>query len=267
MNKDVRTVNEGGRAEEAERTCVMRFQFIGCGDAFGSGGRFNTCFHVTGETANFLIDCGASSLVALKRQNVDLNAIRTIFVTHFHADHFGGLPPFILDAQFFSKRTEPLTIAGPHQLKDWYTRVIETAFPGASSTTQKFDLRLIELRERESVAIDDVRVTPFLVNHGNPGGSFFAYRLETDGKVVSYSGDTEWTDALIEAGKDADLFIAEAYFRDKKVPLHLDLASLEARLDKIAPKRLILTHMSADMLAKRGEQPHECAEDGMIVEL
>ena len=41
-------------------TLVLRF--IGCGDAFGSGGRFNTCFHLTGKTTNLLIDCGPSDL-------------------------------------------------------------------------------------------------------------------------------------------------------------------------------------------------------------
>ncbi|MBV1689213.1 MBL fold metallo-hydrolase [Novosphingobium sp. G106] len=71
---------------------ALELQFIGCGDAFGSGGRFNTCFHLTGERTNLLIDCGASSLVAMKQLGTDRNAIQTIVVTHFHADHFGGIP-------------------------------------------------------------------------------------------------------------------------------------------------------------------------------
>lgn len=254
-------------ADAARDVDDMRFQFIGCGDAFGSGGRFNTCFHVTGAGANFLIDCGATSLVALKRQAVALNDIRTIFVTHFHADHFGGLPPFLLDAQFFSKRTEPLTIAGPHHLQEWFVKVVEAAFPGASEAERKFAVNLIELRERETAMIDDVEVTPFLVNHGNPGGPFFAYRFGVGGRIIAYTGDTEWTDALIEAGKEADLFVAEAYFREKKVMLHLDLASLEEHLEEIRPKRLVLTHMSDEMLARRQEQPHDCAEDGMVIDL
>ena len=137
--------------------------------------------------------------------------------------------------------------------------------PGSSKTKPKFDLELLELRERETVRIDGLAVTPYLVRHGPPGGPFFAYRIEVEGRIVAYTGDTEWTDALIEAGREADLLVAEAYFRDKKVPLHLDLASLEAHLPEIRPKRLILTHMSEDMLRSRADVPYECAEDGLRV--
>ena len=126
---------------------------------------------------------------------------------------------------------------------------------------------LVELTERTATYLDGLRVTAYLVNHGNPGGPFMAYRVEAEGRVIAYSGDTEWTDALIDAGRKADLFVAEAYFRDKKVPLHLDLATLEAHLPEIKPKRLILTHMSDDMLGQRADLPYDCAEDGMTVSL
>lgn len=108
----------------------MRLQFIGSGDAFGSGGRFNTCFHVEGAGANFLIDCGATSLVALKRLPIERNAIDFILLTHFHLDHFGGVPFFMLDAQLVAKRRRPLTIAGPPGLPGWYDRLFSAAFPG-----------------------------------------------------------------------------------------------------------------------------------------
>ena len=243
----------------------MHLQFIGCGDAFGSGGRFNTCFHVTGERANFLIDCGASSLVAMKRLGVSQNAIQAILFTHFHADHFGGLPFFLLDSQFFSKRTQPLVIAGPAGIEEWYVRVMETAFPGSSQTKQRFPLTLKELPNGQAYGIGDLQVTSFPVNHGNPGGPFVALRVHVEDRVIAYSGDTEWTDALKHVAMDADLFIAEAYFRDKRVPLHLDLASLVRHLPEIGAKRVILTHMSDDMLAHRADVPFECAEDGMSV--
>ena len=243
----------------------MQLQFIGCGDAFGSGGGFNTCFHVTGESTNFLIDCGASSLIAMKQLGISHNEIDVILFTHFHADHFGGLPFLMLDAQFFTKRRTPLTIAGPAGLKDWYVRVMETAFPGSSSTKQKFDLNMIELEPDVTTEICGLSVTPRSVIHGNPGGPFFALRVEAEGKSVAYTGDTAWTDALIETAKDVDLFVAEAYFRDKSVPLHLDLATLEVHLPEINPKHLVLTHMSDDMLRQLDDIPYDLAEDGKIV--
>ena len=246
----------------------MQLQFVGCGDAFGSGGRFNTCFHVTGERVNFLIDCGASSLIALKRLGIDRNAIQTILFTHYHADHFGGLPFFILDAQFFTKRTEPLVVAGPPGLAAWVERVMETAFPGSSGTAQRFELTLRELDPADGPAdIGDLRVTPHQAHHGPPGGPFLALRVEAEGRTVAYTGDTEWTDGIAAAARGADLFVAEAYFRDKPVPLHLDLATLERHLPDIGARRVVLTHMSDDMLARRGDVPFETAEDGLIVRI
>jgi len=243
----------------------MEIQFIGCGDAFGSGGRLNTCFHVTGRDSNFLIDCGASSLIGLKKQEVDLNAIEIILFTHFHADHFGGIPFFMLDAQFFSKRTAPLTLVGPHGLKSWYERVMEAGFPGSSRTKTRFELEFVELEERRNTAIGNLNVTSYLVNHGNPGGPFFSYRIECEDRVIAYTGDTEWTDALIDTGRAADLFIAEAYFFEKKVQLHLDYVTLMEHLAEISPKRLVLTHMSDDMLSRIDTVPYEVAEDGMVL--
>jgi ribonuclease BN (tRNA processing enzyme) len=245
----------------------MRLQFIGSGDAFGSGGRLHPCFHVVGEQVNFLIDCGASSLIGLKHQHVALRDIQAMFVTHFHADHFGGVPFFILDSQFFSKRSQPLTIAGPPGLAQWYERVMETSFPGSSSTKPKFPLSLVELRPSERASVAGVHVTPFQAHHGSPGGPFFAYRLEAEGRTIAYTGDTEWTDVLIGTAFQADLFVAEAYFFDKKVRFHLDLASLLERLPRMQPKRLILTHMSEEMLARVGTLEHETAYDGKVVEL
>lgn len=244
----------------------MQFTFIGSGDAFGSGGRLNTCFHVIGDSVNFLIDCGASSLIGLKARQVALREIQAIFITHFHADHFGGIPFFIIDAQLFSKRTEPLTIVGPPGLQSWYERFMETSFPGSSRTQPKFMLSLVELEAGQVMTYRGVIVKPFQAHHGNPGGPFFSYRLEAEGRVIAYTGDTEWTDHLIEAAAGADLFIAEAYFFDKKIKFHLDLKTLIEKLPLINSRRLILTHMSDDMLGRLENLEHETAYDGKVVQ-
>jgi ribonuclease BN (tRNA processing enzyme) len=244
----------------------MQVRFVGCGDAFGSGGRFNTCFHVSSENVNFLIDCGASSLPALKQQDIARDDIDLVLITHFHGDHFAGLPFLLLDAQF-TRRTRPLVIAGPDGIETRLTQAMEVMFEHSSKTRQRFDLSVVALKPGETRAFGAVNVTPFPVVHGASGGPFLAYRIEAEGRVVAYSADTEWTETLIPAARDADLFIAEAYYHDRIVKNHLSLKTLEAHLPEIKPKRLILTHMSDDMLARLDRLGYMAASDGMVVEL
>jgi ribonuclease BN (tRNA processing enzyme) len=244
----------------------MQLRFVGCGDALGSGGRYNTCFHVTGSHVNFLIDCGASSLPALKRLGIARDKIDLILITHFHGDHFAGLPFLLLDAQF-TRRTRPLVIAGPEGIEMRLAQVMEALFENSSRTKQRFDLSIVALGPAETRSFGAVNVTPFAVVHGESGGPFLAYRVETEGRVIAYSADTEWTETLIPAARDADLFIAEAYYYDKVVKNHLSLKTLEAHLPEIKPKRLILTHMSDDMLGRLDTLGYTAASDGMIVTL
>jgi len=244
----------------------MQVRFVGCGDAFGSGGRQNTCFHVTGTSVNLLIDCGASSLPALKRNGIVRNDIELILITHFHGDHFAGLPFFLLDAQF-SRRTRPLVIAGPEGIETRLTQVMEALFEHSSKTQQKFELSVLPLKPQETRSIGGVTVTPYPVVHGNSGGPFLGYRIEAEGRVIAYTADTEWTDTLVPLGREADLFIAEAYTYESNVRNHLSLKALEAHLAEIAPKRLILTHMSDDMLSRLDSLPYTAAHDGLIVDV
>jgi ribonuclease BN (tRNA processing enzyme) len=243
----------------------MRLQFVGCGDALGSGGRYNTCFHLSGDKVNCLIDCGASSLPALKKLGIARDAIDLILITHFHGDHFAGLPFFMLDAQF-SRRSRPLIIAGPEGIEMRRTQVMEALFEHSSKTKPKFDLSVVALKPEEARSFGAVTVTPYPVVHGESGGPFLGYRIEAEGRVIAYSADTEWTETLIPLAREADLFIAEAYHYDKVVKNHLSLATLQARLPEIKPKRLVLTHMSDDMLGRLDTLEHTAAHDGMIVE-
>ncbi|SHG51530.1 MBL fold metallo-hydrolase [Bradyrhizobium erythrophlei] len=244
----------------------MQVRFVGCGDAFGSGGRYNTCFHVTGEKVNFLIDCGASSLPALKRLGIDRDRIDLILITHFHGDHFAGLPFLLLDAQF-TRRTRPLVIAGPEGIETRLAQVMEVLFENSSRTKQRFDLSVVALKPEQTQDFGTIKVTPYPVVHGESGGPFLAYRVEAEGRVIAYSADTEWTETLVPAARGADLFIAEAYTYDRPVKNHLSLATLAAHLDEIKPKRLVLTHMSDDMLGRLDTLAYTTASDGMIVEL
>jgi ribonuclease BN (tRNA processing enzyme) len=244
----------------------VRLRFLGCGDAFGSGGRFNTCFHVESGGGAFLIDCGASSMIAIRKFGVDPNAVRTVLITHLHGDHFGGLPFLILDAQLMSRRTAPLTIAGPPGLETRLHAAMENFFPGSTKVDRRFPIEIRELEPRIRHDVNGIAVTPYVVKHAC-GAPPFALRVEVNGKILCYSGDTEWVDSLAEAAKGADVFIAEAYFADKPVKFHLDCKTLLAHLPEIGAKRVILTHMSPDMLARAGEAGCEVADDGVTISI
>jgi ribonuclease BN (tRNA processing enzyme) len=244
----------------------IQVQFLGSGDAFGSGGRLQTCILVKATQSQFLVDCGASSLIAMRRFGVDPNAIHMILLTHLHGDHFGGIPFFVLDAQFISKRTKALLIAGPAGTKKRVAEAMEVMFPGSSVAQQKFPIEFIELELERPHELGEITVTPYLVEHPS-GAPPLALRIACDGRIITYLGDTEWTDTLIPAAKGADLLIAESYFFEKKVKFHLDFQTLIAHLDDLRPKRLIVTHMSQDMLGRLDTLTCEYAEDGKVVEI
>ena len=246
---------------------MMEITIVGSGDAFGSGGRLNTCFHVQARRTSFLIDCGATSLPAIKQLGIERNAIDFILVTHFHADHFGGIPPFVLDAQLLAKRCSSLTIAGPPGLEEWFQKAMDTAFPGSAVAPRKFEISLVELRAGDRVEIHGVQITPQFVRHGGPEGPFFGYRVELDERVIAYTGDTEWTESLIHIARNADLLIAEAYFFEKQIPFHLDYITLKRQLPRMSPKQVLLTHMNDDMLSHAADVPEEKAHDGLILHI
>jgi ribonuclease BN (tRNA processing enzyme) len=145
--------------------------------------------------------------------------------------------------------------------------VMEALFEHSSKTMQRFELSVVALKPQETRSFGAVKVTPFAVVHGESGGPFLAYRIETEGRVIAYSADTEWTETLIPAARDADLFIAEAYYYDRVVKNHLSLKTLEAHLPEINAKRLVLTHMSDDMLGRLDGLGYIAASDGMLIEL
>lgn len=245
---------------------AVRVRFVGSGDSFGAGGRFQTCILVEAPGTRFCLDFGASSLVALAQQGLDHNGIDAILLTHLHGDHYGGVPFLLMDAMLGARRTRPLTIAGPRETRARLGQLMEALFPGSAVMTPRFPLHWVELAPGTATRVLDLTVMAEAARH-TPEANPLALRVETADKVVAYTGDGEWTEALARIGRGADLLIAECYFHDKPVPWHLNYPQIVAHRDDWGARRLILTHMSREMLAHAGSIPEECAHDGLVLEI
>ena len=249
----------------------MRLTVLGCGDAFGSGGRLNTCFQLDarrrddGGEVRLLVDCGASAMISMHWVGTDPDSIDAIAITHLHGDHFGGLPFLLLYLQFEAKRTRPLEIAGPPGIQQ-RVRDACTALFGSIDCDWRFDLTFREWAEAEPLTLAGVEVTPREVDHGK-GLTAFGFRVRDAEKTFAYSGDTKWVDALPVLADAADLFVVECYAFDRELPTHTDYQTLQSHLDELTARRVALTHMSTCMLERREELRLDALDDGRVIEL
>lgn len=239
----------------------MIVRFLGTGDAFGSGGRLQTCIHLQASTG-VLIDCGATALIGMKRFGVDPESVDVVVLTHLHGDHFGGLAFLIRETQIASQRTKPLTVVGPAGHERVVREATDLLFPGASSA-MPFDLRFVEYAAHVPLTIGNVTVLAVPGIH-TLGTHPHAIRVEVDGRCIGYSGDTEWTEDLLAIASDADVFVCEAY-RVDRVRNHMDYSTLRANQARLGCRRLVLTHMAPDVLALVGDDILERAYDGLTI--
>lgn len=246
----------------------MRLTVVGSGDAFGSGGRSNTCFWLETGKGTLVVDFGASALPALKRLKLDPNAISAIILSHLHGDHFGGLPFLLLDAQFLSRRERPLLIAGPPGTTARLDAAMEIFFPKSTGSKWKFEWRVQEIEIGvETEVLGHSLVTAEVVHQS--GAPSTALRISDGRQTFAYSGDTEWTDALLPIAGGADLFICECYNYAGKLTGHINWETLKERLPHLKARQVMVTHMNPTMLARVEDIRTTgvlVAEDGLSLE-
>jgi ribonuclease BN (tRNA processing enzyme) len=251
----------------------LRVRFLGTGDPFGSGGRLQSCVLIDGAEGRYLVDCGATAPFALSRYGIDPASLDGIIISHWHGDHAGGLPALILDLFLGTThgaerrpRSRPLLIAGPVGTE---ARVCEAMrlnnwdVPLGPTAERPFNLvEHVALVPGTTVDVGAVSVLPCAVVHTPEA---LGFRLSVGGRSIAYSGDTAWTDALVEMSAGADLFICQVYSYAIELPTMLSYRRIVAERSRLTPRRLILTHLGAEMIAQRGQVSEDVAEDGLTV--
>jgi ribonuclease BN (tRNA processing enzyme) len=243
---------------------AVRVTFIGSGNAFADGGRSHACIHVSAPGVSLLLDCGGSSLPAIKAE-IDPEAIDAIAISHLHGDHFAGIP-FLLIEQHYKGRTAPLVIGGPRGLPERLRAAESALYPDFFRKTKLgFEVRETVLGAKET-ELGGALVSALPVKHV-PESEPHGLRVRVGDKLIAYSGDASWSDDLARLAKGADLFICDATYFDLDEPSHISYRTLMAHRDEIDCKRIVLTHLGAETLARIGELELEHAVDGTTFEI
>ena len=223
--------------------------FLGSGNAFAAQGRAFSSFLLNGR---YLFDCGPTLLQQLARAGVSSNDIEAVFISHYHADHFFGLPFLFLDAKY-GGRTKDLTIFGPPGIEAQARSLIEMGYPGVVDAGN-YARRFVEVDDGFCDSLRELSLSTALVKHVHELDSF-AFRAEIEGRSVVYSGDTTLCDGLLRIVPGADVVVTECSCNN--VAVHLSPSDVEELARHATGAQVIVTHLDG--------QNHPTNFEGMIV--
>ena len=244
----------------------MRVTVLGAGDAFCNGGRRHSGYLVETAEAGFLLDCGTTTLLALKSLNIPAERIDFVAISHLHGDHIGGLPFLFLEYLYENPRSRPLKIVGPPGSKERVLTLHETMYRELSKRPCCFDIQFHELMPGQKTTLHGVQIFPFRVPHQEQDISF-GYRTESEGQALLYSGDCGWNEDLVKYSQGTELFICECCYFQTETTFHISYPTIAQEHQRLGCRRLLLSHLGSEVLNRLDEVSLECAHDGMVIEV
>ena len=209
-----------------------------------------------------LLDCGPTTLTALKKISLTPNDVDVVLLSHHHGDHYGGLPFLILHDCYVGPRKKALRVLGPDGTRSILSTATTLFFAGLEPFP--FELETRDLEPSKPLELPGLEVLGVPVDHYSRGTAF-GYRVRAGGKTVVFSGDTAWTDILVEQTAGADLFICECSSFERPLEKHMSHRDLQRNRDRLGARRTLLVHAGEDVLARQDELVFELAHDGMRV--
>lgn len=216
----------------------MDIVILGSGTAVPVPDRFPSGVLVRGGGETLLVDCGSGILRRLAAVGVDIADITTVLLTHYHTDHTADLAALLFalrNPRYQGRR--PLRLRGARGLHDLLGHLTD-AWPWLTPKGYELDVQEIT---PGPVPLQGLTASAFKVEHTEAS---LAYRIEdARGRVAAFSGDADVSPGLVEAARDADLFICEAAFPDHaRVPGHLTPRLAAEHAAQAGVKTLCLTH-------------------------
>ena len=204
----------------------MRIIFLGTGAALPDPDRCHTSILLTlNNGRHFLIDCGHGATRQMMRVNVNPADVANLLLTHLHHDHVCEFPFFVI-ASWMLSRAGALDVRGPAGTKNLALHLFEggafdadirarSAYPVRQANIEAVRPKVTEYQAGVILEDRDIRVTAEEVDHIPPQISrCYGFRIEAEGKVVTFSGDTAPCPGIERLSRDADLLIHECTFTE-----------------------------------------------------
>lgn len=215
----------------------MRVTVIGCSGSFPGPESPASCYLVEAEGFSLLLDLGSGAMGSLQRYH-DMRRIDAIALSHLHPDHCLDLCPYWIARTFHPAGRQPRI---PVYAPDSAAEHLSKAYTPEPNREMKdsFDFRPIAQSPFE---VGPFRVTTALMNHPVEA---YGLRVEHNGKVLAYSGDTGLSDDLVRLADGADIFLCEASFVEGSNPPDMHLTGREAgeHAARAGAHTLVLTHL------------------------
>ncbi len=283
----------------------MKVVFLGTGGSWPTKFRNVMSIALQFGSETILFDCGEGTQRQMTYTNVSFMKIKRIFITHFHADHFLGIPG-LLQTMNLNDREEELHIYGPEGTIELTKKMLSLGYfkPG-------FDIYIHDLKPDDVVKGNGYTVRTVKVCHnvpaygyvfqendrpgkfnkpralelGIPEGPLFGrlqrgHNIEIDGKVITpdmvlgpprkglriaYSGDTAPCDSLLEASRDADLLIHEATFTEDMAEKAMKYGHSTAKGAAELAKKAGVLRLALVHLSPRYERPEPILNEALSV--
>jgi ribonuclease BN (tRNA processing enzyme) len=245
---------------------VTEITFVGTSDAFGAGGRRQSAILLRGPSGTALLDCGATTGSGLHALGVAIDEIDSIVVSHFHGDHFGGIPLLLLDALYEQQRKRALRIAGPPGIEARVHRLAAAMGHPFEGREFGFEIDFVELQAGVRCEIGPLRVRAFATHH-NPDAHPHGLLIDAGDAKIAYSGDTGWFEGLPRQVAGSDLFICECTYHKNGFDYHLSHEQLVTNRERFDCGRLIITHLGVEMADRRSSSEFEAADDGLTIRI
>ncbi len=250
----------------------MEVTVVGSGTVVPRLSRRQSCVMVRTQDETLVFDLGSGAVRGMLHAGLDPFSIDRIFFTHFHPDHTVDVVPLLFAMNYGAEepRTRALHVTGPEPFEEFWARILAV---WGEWMKGDYPLQASELPHECGSPLDlpGCRVSWAPAEH-RPEST--AYRLEEEGKAFVYTGDTEYSESVVELARGAHTMLIECSFPDESpVPGHLTPNSVARIASEGGVGRVLLTHIyptadSLDLVAEVGRNyggEVVVAEDGLTV--